>query len=519
MNNLNRKLVAIKNSLVNVCAQLVNLLLSFVIRKLFIQYIGIEYLGINTVLVEVLGFLSLTELGVQSAIAFRLYKPLVQKDNDLISEIISLFKRVYGVIGIIILVAGIGFTPFLRFVVKDLEVQMHVVYITYYLLLLSSVVTYFLAYKRTLLYADQKQYVTSLVDAVMNLCFSICRILCIVVLKNYYLYVFVSLVQNVMSNVVVHRMCKKYYPEVKTNIRASKELKCVLFSDVKNIFSGKVAGYVYSSTDNLVISSIIGTGLVGYLGNYKTVTMAVNTIIGYCVSSMQPLVGNYIASETKENSYNFFKNYSFFRYFIASILLMPTLSLIEPFICWWYGNDYLLNCYIPILIIIDLYISCVHGSTGEFIMGYGLFKYEKIVCIIGATFNVITSIVGALVIGIEGVLLGTVVSQIIMWSGRSWIVFKFCFQFELKRFIQYWIKQVIYASIFILECFIVKKGIALFQLTNNLIILIIEGLIAVVVCVIIHTIFLRKTSEYQYFKDWIVGILAKFIEKNKREVL
>lgn len=514
---MNRKLVAIKNSLVNVGAQLVNLLLSFVIRKLFIQYIGIEYLGISTVLAEVLGFLSLTELGVQSAIVFRLYKPLVQKDNDVISEIISLLKRVYGVIGIIILIAGIGFTPFLRFVVKDLEVQMQVVYISYYLLLLSSVVTYFLAYKRTLLYADQKQYVTSMVDAVMNLCFSICRILCIVVLKDYYLYIAMSLVQNIISNVVVHRMCKKYYPELKTNIQVSKELKDDLFNDVKNIFSGKIAGYVYSSTDNLVISSIIGTGVVGYLGNYKSVTKAVNTIIGYCVSSMQPLVGNYIASETKENSYNFFKNYSFFRYFIASILLIPTLSLIEPFICWWVGKDYLLNYYIPILIIIDLYISCVHGSTGEFITGCGLFKYEKSVCIIGAALNVITSIVGALVIGIEGVLLGTVVSQIIMWLGRSWIVYKYCFQYALKKYIEYWIKEAIYASIFVLEYIIIKNGIALFQLPNNLIVLIIKGLMAVVVCVIIHTMFLGKTSEYQYFKNWIVGILAKLTRKNKQE--
>ena len=297
------------SSTISMAAQVIYLLVNFVLRRFFIQYFGMEILGINGVLADVLNTLSLAELGIQSAITFRLYEPLAKGRMDEVNEIVTLFRKLYWLIGCFFIVAGFVCMPFLGLVVKDVQLSMGYIRIAFFLQLMVSASTYFLAYKRTLLYADQKQYLCSLVDIVCNIGFAAAKFGIIICTGNYFFYLMVQIIQNVISNLIVHVICKRQYQNLNERAEVSAELKKNLFSDVKNVFTSKLATYVYGSTDNLVISAFISTVSVGYLSSYKYITSCLMSIVYYMMIPIQPMIGNYLVDESVERSRTLFRNY------------------------------------------------------------------------------------------------------------------------------------------------------------------------------------------------------------------
>ncbi len=507
-----RNSLALMSSTISMAAQVIYLLINFVLRRFFIQYFGVEILGINGVLADVLNTLSLAELGIQSAITFRLYEPLAKGRMGEVNEIITLFRKLYWAIGCFFVVAGFVCMPFLGFFIKDVSYSMGYIRIAFFLQLMVSASTYFLAYKRTLLYADQKQYLCSLVDICCNFCFAVAKFLVIIGTGNYYLYLLVQITQNVVSNLIVHVICKRRYQNLNERAEVSAELKKNLFSDVKNVFTSKLATYVYGSTDNLVISSLISTVSVGYLSSYKYITSCLMSIVYYMMIPIQPMIGNYLVDESVERSKNLFKNYTFVRYFLAMILLVPAICLADTFIAIWIGSDFTMNSMITYLLVADTYISIVYGPTGEYINARGLFEKEKKIMILAAVMNIVLSVAGTFVIGIYGVLLGTVVCQVILWIGKSSIVFKHIFHMERKEYAGYWLEQGKGLLLFCLTAWAGKLFTACVLPEAGIVSFVVKGAVLVVFCFLVLTVFYRKTSGYGYVmkvKDMVVGKLRR----------
>ncbi len=500
------------SSTISMGAQVIYLLINFVLRRFFIQYFGVEILGINGVLADVLNTLSLAELGIQSAITFRLYEPLAKKRMDEVNEIITLFRKLYWSIGCFFVIAGFVCMPFLGLVVKDVQLSMGYIRIAFFLQLMVSASTYFLAYKRTLLYADQRQYLCSLVDICCNIIFAAAKFAVIVCMGNYYLYLIIQITQNIVSNLIVHVICRRRYQDLNERAEVGTELKKNLFSDVKNVFTSKLATYVYGSTDNLVISSLISTVSVGYLSSYKYITSCLMSIVYYMMIPIQPMIGNYLVDESVERSKTLFKNYTFVRYFLAMILLVPAVCLADTFITIWIGSKFIMSPMIMYLLVADVYISIVYGPTGEYINASGLFSKEKKIMILAAVMNIVLSVAGTFVIGIYGVLLGTVVCQITLWIGKSTIVFKHIFHMKPAEYVQYWLEQGKGLVLFILTAWIGRMFTASVLPEPGIVSFIVKGAVLVVFCFLVLTVFYRKTSGYGYVmkvKDMVVGKLSR----------
>ena len=131
------------------------------------------------------------------------------------------------------------------------------------------------------------------------------------------------------------------------------------------------------------------------------------------------------------------------RVLIAMMIVVPFCVLINDFIAMWVGAEYILPASVVVLLVMDLYIHFVHSVNVDFINAAGLFREDRDNEIIAAVLNITLSILGAKTIGLAGVLLGTVVSQMWFWFGRSYVVFKLCLQADKEDYLKYWLKNIV----------------------------------------------------------------------------
>lgn len=440
---MGRKELMIKNGIVGLVGQISAQFLQFFLRKYILRYIGLEILGISSTLSSVILTLSLAELGFQQAIVFYLYDPLGNRDKQKINTILTVLKRVYEGIGIIFIVAIITITPFLKYILKGVIIDKSVCSI-YALLGINAAMTYFLAYKRALLYADQKGYISQCIDSLVNVLICIIKFVIVCCFKNYMLYLIAQVIQTIISNAIIHRYCIYHYPYL-----CVKKFDWSIFrrivNDVKSIFISQIAGYVYNATDNLIISGFVGTIYVGYLSNYTIFTIALKQTVNSIFNSMTPIIGNMLSENTNiDERESDFRLYAYIRYLLATIIIIPWVLLANNLIQIFFGNQYTVDNSIVILLAVDLYIHIVYSMCCEYINGGGLFRLDKRISIIGAVTNIMASIVFVQYLGVSGVLLGTVISQIVFWLGRSIIVYRKVFNIRNKKYIEYIVENLLW---------------------------------------------------------------------------
>ena len=201
--------------MVGMIAQLISMTIGFISQRIFLNYLGLEIVGINSVVTETLGFLTFAELGVGTAISFRLYKPLVKNDTRELGILMQLYRSLYQIIGCVVFVLGTGIMFVLPVFINDASYDMPFIYAAYLIQLVSTSASYFFAHKRSLIFVDQKQYVCKIADLTCNICFSVIRIMVLVLWKNYHLYLLLQLLQTLTANIFLARYCNKHYPFVK----------------------------------------------------------------------------------------------------------------------------------------------------------------------------------------------------------------------------------------------------------------------------------------------------------------
>lgn len=510
-----REKLALKNSTITFLCQISDILLQFVVRKLFIIYIGIEMLGINGTFTSILGALSVAELGFEAAVIYSLYKPIAEKKKEVVEDIIVILKRIYTLVGIFILVAGFIVMLFLPQILKGVEVNLYI-YIVYYLQVMSVAITYFLGYKRTLIYALKMDYIRNIYISAYKLLASIVHIFIIVSFSSYVGYVLVVFIQNLLTNISIARYCDKNFDYDFKNKKFNKQYFSKIFKDVKDIFWGRIAGYVYYSTDTLIISSLVGTITVGFLSNYTQIFTQLKYVLNNVLNSNKPIIGELLAeNDNKDHTLKVLHKYTFVRYLCCSFVFIPGAVLIDYFITAWISAKYVLPIYVTILITIDLYITFVHGSLVDYIAGLGYFSYDKKISIVGAVMNLVISLSLVFSWGIYGVLLGTVISQTFFWIARSIIVFKYYFCDLKTAFVKYWIRQLMYMFLFSFNTFIAFVIMKIIPMGNSYIKVIIGGIICVSIVSIMNAFILHRTEEYIFVKKLVARLFAKY----KRKIL
>lgn len=508
---------SIKNIYISILTQIIVILLGFVSRKVFIDSLGSEYLGINGLLTNVLSMLSLVEGGVGASIVYNLYKPLAEDDRPKIIALVQLYKKIYWILAIVVFILGMSLYPFLGLFVKDTNIKF--LFLVYLIFVTKNFISYLNAHKWSLINADQKGYVLARYNLLFNVVTTISRIFILKFTNNYILYLLIELVIIVIQNIWNGRIVDIRYPYIKEKKKYSvdAEVKENLKTNVKAIFLHNIGSYCVFGTDNLLISALVNLKSVGLYSNYTMITTQLGALINPIINGIGASVGNLIATEDDTKTYEIFNVTYLINFWIYSFAVIFLYNLLEPFIDFWLGEGLLLGKITFILILVNFYLSGLRKSVCIFKEKAGIFAEDKYVPIFESIINLGASIILGKRMGLSGIFLGTTISTVAL---PLWIQAKFVYNKVFKKSVSiYFVKYIVYIFITL-----IVGGISTI-LCNTLVqfdgffSLVLKGLICVIVTNLIYILLFYKTKEFQYIKSIVVNMIEnKFKNNNSNKV-
>lgn len=425
------------NARVNLIFYFLTLILSFFSRKIFLDTLGADFVGLTGTLQNLLGFLNLAELGIGSAIGYVLYKPLYEHDEAKINEIISVFGYLYRWIGFIILGVGGVLACFLPLIFPQTGFDLAIIYFAYGSFLASSLIGYFANYKQTLLGADQKNYVVTAYFQTASIIKTLIQMASAYYTGNYYLWVAIELIFGVIYSLILNWKVNQVYPWLRSEVRQGKELfkkypEVMKFT--KQLFVHKIAWLVRFQCSNILIYSFTTLQTVAFYGNYSIIFDKLTILSGNIFNSISASIGNLIAEKNQEKTIRVYWELYSIRFIIIAILSFSLYILTPSFISIWLGSKYILDSNILLLMVCSLFLDQVRSVTDQFLFGFGLFN-DTGAPIAEVIISISISIICGHFYGIEGVLCGNICSNLIIANiWKPFFLYKRGFKTPLKAY-------------------------------------------------------------------------------------
>ena len=412
---------SVLNAEVNLFFYFLTLFLAFFSRKIFLDCLGTEFMGLTGTLGNILGYLNLAEFGITASVGYFLFKPLQSNNHQEIQEILSVLGYLYNKIGFIILSGGIIISLFFPFIFSNANLDLGIIYFAFYSFLGSSLIGYFINYRQTILSADQKNYIV----AIYFQSFKIIRIILQIYLayhfRNLYVWVGIEFLFGIIGCIILNWKINKEYPWLhveKKNGRYLIKKYPEIITKTKQVFIHKIKDFVLVKSDELFIFLFVSLKMVAYYGNYMIVISKLISLFYSITGSIGASIGNLVAEGDKDKMMKVFWELTTIQHTVAAILSFALYSFLEPFIAHWLGTDYIMDHRILILLILYIYITNSRQSIDGFNFAHGLYAdvwsaWAELII------NVTVTIVCGLKWGIIGILIGKLASLlpiVVLWK-------------------------------------------------------------------------------------------------------
>ncbi|NCD19454.1 MAG: polysaccharide biosynthesis protein [Actinobacteria bacterium] len=484
-------------------ATFVAIILGFVSRTVFIQELGINYLGVNGLFTNVLGILSFAELGIGSAMNYSLYKPVAENDTKTIRSLMQFYKRVYRVIALAVTVLGMSLLPFLdRLVTDPGDVGDIAVY--YVIFLFNSVVSYFVVYKLSLINAEQKNYVVSNFNTAASLITVSAQIIALVLFGSYLGYLLVMAAMRVSQQIALNIFLNRRYPSLLKG--PADPLPREQLSNIKTNIAAlvwhRIGDISVHQTDNIVISAFINVATVGLVSNYNLIITSVTTLINVAVTSVISSFGNLFAVESRERQYEVFKVYRFIAFWAYGFSAIALFTLLTPFIVLWLGSDFVIAEVVILLIVANFYMLGQRIVVNNIKSAAGFWGPDKYLALIQAGVNLIVSVALVREIGLIGVYIGTITQGLLATIIKPVLVYRRLFHVPSRAYfldgLRYAVPVVLVGAVCWFARTSVGDSISVLEFA-----LLMAG-VAVVPNVVFLLLFWR-TPEFRYVTQRIMG--------------
>lgn len=489
------------NTVAGITKQGISVILSFLLRTVFIHTLGIQYTGVSSVFSDIFTILSLSELGIGTAIATALYEPLKTHDETRIHKLMLFYRNAYRIITVFIMIAGCIMLPFLDYLITDVPGISEDIRVIFILYIIKTAVSYLFIYKSALLSADQKQYIVKFLETVCTIVRYTVEIICLVIFKQFMIYLIIEIISTIVQNFVVTERVQKEYPYAfqKYDQMLTNDEKRSLFKDIKGLAMYQISAAVGNSIDNIMVSGLISTSIVGFLSNYILIRKQIENIVKQFFGALIPSIGNLSAEKNSEKQYLVFNRVFYLSFIIVNFCSTSLFVMFNPFIRLWLGEEYLLEINVPFIIAFDFFLYILLQAIASFRTANGLFVKGQYRPLITTILNIFLTYFMIKRYGIFGAILATVICRLVTQWYDPYILFKYVFKKPFYKFyLKYWFYIVIFLTGLILTSFIANLCNVKDYFLN--------AIVRCIICIIIPNIWIVllsiRTNEFRYFIDF-----------------
>lgn len=512
MEQRSRTEYSLLNIFVGLGGYLINTIMGFICRMVFARCLSADYLGVNGLFTNLLSMLSLAELGIGSAIVFALYKPLAKNDLDKISSLVHFYGKAYQIIGIVVAIIGLLLMPFLNLIIQETPNISESIYILYLFNLFNTASTYFFSYRSSLIIAAQQNYIVTGVNYIVTIIQSVLQSVLLVLTHNYLLYLAIQSLGTLIYNITISKIAVKKFPFIK-NKKAKplkSEEKASLFKNIKDLTIYKISGLLVNSTDNVLITFFNGLTVTGITSNYTLLTTTLNSLLNQVFNGVTASIGNHNALENSNSRYSMFSFLNLMNFWIFGWATLGIVFCATDIVELCFGSEYKLPISIVLIMALNFYTVGLQNAVWTYKQTLGLFHYGRFLQLITAVLNVLLSIILGNVFGVEGILFATFIARLLtnLWYD-PYAVFTYGFNKSCKSYIVKYIQYLIILSIAAIICYFILTPINISIFTK----VILKILLCSIICNLTFYILLRKTIEFQKFKEIVSNIISLFFLK------
>ena len=496
---------SIRNLKFALMAQIVSVALSFVTRTCLIRVLGIEAVSLNGLFTQVIAAISLAEMGAGSAIVYNLYKPLAEGDHQKVSQLMNLFRTTYWIIAAATMIIGILLIPWLPYLITDISRDISYIRIVYLMFIFQSAISYLFSYKLALMQADQNGYIYTRIYTVFKLVGTALVLVILIISKEYLVFLGANIMLSIVTDAYASRIAQKKYPYIDKRTKLPKEEKRQIFSNIRNLFIMHFAGRVVDSTDNILISSMISTILVGLYSNYMVVIGVFKQLSDRLMVAAAPSMGNlFVTDDTDSKEKNLYR-LTFIFYIYASIACVGTFSCIQSFMQLWLGREYLLEMPVVFVLCFLYFVAIIFEPLKNAMYLTGFFSIGRNISFASAMTNLIVSVILGRQIGLIGIFIGTMSTYAIEIITKTYYLFKLYLKRSTKQYVFLWIRMTLVFFTELGAIHIIRSRLVLSVLPDFLVM----GFLSVLITLIAVTIVFFRTDHYAY----VLWLLKTFITK------
>lgn len=405
-----------QKSFINVMTSLLTnavfLVTAFIVQKTLIATKGPDYNSINGLFSNIISMMSLADLGLGTAIIYHMYRPVAEKDEDKINSLLHFYKKCYLVISGIVLLIGAVVALFLPMLVGDAGLSDNV-YVIYALFLADCICSYFFVYKKSLLYADLKNYIPDAIYFVTYIIQNALQITALVVFDSFILFLIVKTLGKIVPNIFVSLYIAQKYPftRAKQVMPVEKEIKQDIFIKIKGLFYHKLGKIVVTGSDSIVLTGVLGLGAMNLYTNYYLVISGIRALLVRIFEILTNSVGNFLLDSNEERNLDVYKKVDFINFWCFGLAAAGMYGVMQPLITLWLGEEFLFGKSVLLVLVINFYLDGMRASVNTFKEAAGIFHEDRRIPVIEAIVNLGVSIVLAYFMGAAGVFLGTIISM------------------------------------------------------------------------------------------------------------
>jgi len=496
-----------RKSLLNISVSMgfnvISLIMGIVVKRFLIQACGNDVNGLNAMYLSIIGILSVAELGIGSAISFCMYKPIVEKNHAQVSALYHLFRKLYLMIGGFVLASGLVITPFIKVFAKDYAELNVNLYVTFILMLISTVITYLFGAKTALINAYKNNYITSAITYGGIVFQYILQTIVLLFTHSFILYLTCkiagSVVQWLVTNIVTR---KKYFAITSDRQNVDAETKIGLLRSIKAMFMHKIGNVLVNTVDSVVISSFVGVIALGEYSNYTIILTSVSSIIKLIFVSIISVLGHLYVENNKEISKKYCDLLHYVNFLVGFIFYLGYYAIIDNLIAILFDADLVVEKVISFVITLNGFIQFMRQNVLSFRDATGTFYNDRWKPLIEGVVNIVFSIAFVFKFGVVGVIMATIMTNLLICHIiEPYVLYKNAFQISPKR---YYLRNYVMIVVFVVA--LIALDACLLNFENWFVGLVVNGFISVGFSAIVGVVTICISKEFRsavirFFKE------------------